>query len=286
MTSDLDVFGAAFPLDASTERLAVGGRPRVELFTVDGGAILKGSVNDAWTSSQSYHLESIAGAELLAVITNTSQSFYNVSADQSAPTIQIVQPDPVGYNTTSVTVTGAVSDPSGVSSAESRIGAGPWETLSLAAGGQFEIALSQLAVGDTVVAVRARDTRLNFAESAITVTRRADLTAPLISNVVSSPLGGPAGTEVSILALVEDSETGVVGVSAEVSDETGVAVFSGPMVLAPAGMYRVDVPTSGWLDATYFVTITASDAAAPVNVRVESAATAFVLGAAQPLFAD
>lgn len=280
ITSNLDVYAGGFLIDENgLERLALGGRDRLEIFDRNGGVVLRDVVDPASTNEKSYHLEYLPGPRLLAAIDNASQTFFNLSGDFFGPSISLPQPAPLPYRESSIRLSGTLTDPSEVTNAEFRLAGGAWSSLLLDDAGRFEIEIDPLPVGETLVEIRASDALGNSSQANVIVERLDDVSGPLISQVSVSPAVGPRGTLFTLEARVEDLDSSVATVTVEVLDEQGEMYRSATMTTAGPSTYRAVLDSLDWESAPYDLAISASDSHPAENTtRLNRAASVEVEG--------
>ncbi|MBZ0115306.1 MAG: hypothetical protein K8J08_22825 [Thermoanaerobaculia bacterium] len=285
VTASSDVYAATFLEMDGVEHFALGGRTNLEVFPVSGGAAERSTTDPGYLEHESYHLTYVAGLQQLIAITEAGQSYYNVSGDEFGPSISILQPQPVGYNTTLIEVSGSITDPSGVSSSEYRVAVGSFISLPLNPDGTFEITFGSLPVGDTQIDFRATDSVGNESEASLIVTRLDDVTPPVISQVQTLPSTGPPGQSFEIRCTVSDSETGVDTVEATVRSPTGSIVATPTMNVLSGAVFSTNVPTDSWADGAYTIDVAATDLAASPNTATAIAVGSYIVNSL-PIFLD
>ena len=161
------------------------------------------------------------------LITNLGDVF--APFDTFGPVIENLQP-PSGTVTlsSSITVSGDITDPIGVSSATITVNGGSPETLSLDNNGYFEHIVS-LNIGFNSIVIDATDGGGNSSSATIDIERATDTIGPSISDIAVNPLQGEIGTQFAITARVTDSYSGVdassVTCSIQQPDENTIATL-------------------------------------------------------------
>jgi hypothetical protein len=262
------VFGAGFSVDASgSERLVLSGDAGIHTYDPSTGGIPLLSSNLVAAERSSNYIAFFPGPKILVVADDLVQRFFNFGGDQSGPSIVLDSIRVLTYADTSTTLSGTISDASGVSAARYRIDGGVWQTLQLSATGRFMISLTSLSFGLTKIDVDATDTFNNSSVLPIELVRPDDKTPPSISNVTVSPSGGSSGTQFVITAKVTDEGTGIASVTASVAKLDGTILGSVQLLLVD-GVFRGVFDSSSMAVGTYTVNVGSTDRAVPANSTV------------------
>lgn len=162
------------------------------------------------------------------LVTNGGQVF--APFDTVGPVIDNLQP-PNGtvVTSSSITISGDITDPIGISSATITINNGSPETLSLDENGYFEHVVA-LAEGSNEIVIDATDGGGSSSSATINITRAVDNIGPIISDVAVNPLTGDIGSLFTISARVTDADSGVNGSTVacmiQQPDENTIAFFT------------------------------------------------------------
>ena len=200
------------------------------------------------------------------VASGSSQVQFICLGDTTPPSISISSPAD-GYRTPSetVTVTGEVTDASGIQSVTIRVNDGTPESLTLDGSGHFSYPVNLTTPGAAhTVTIEATDNTGWRNADAVAVTRTTDEAGPIVANIGIAPSTGVRpGEQVTIAATVIDADSGVDDASVhalvQLPDETDVAVVV--MTRASGDRFEGVWNTSGYAAGTYRVDVIARDVA-------------------------
>jgi pimeloyl-ACP methyl ester carboxylesterase len=261
------VFGAKL-IDGDS-KIAVAGNGKIEILNVAGG----GSYRQAVINGEGLEIDWCPSRSELAVGTSggSVQIFRPFEPlDSAAPVISVTAPENgLTTNATSVVSTGRVTDASAISSFTVNGGA-----AALDAQGYFSMTVP-LSPGANVITYAAQDALGNAASMLRTVTRMIDTTAPVVSNVASTPPSGVAGTDFVISALVVDGESGVASATVTIRSTAGQVLAQLSMTAGVGGLYTASYGSAGQAPAVYSLDITAVDASPQANSRTVLGAATF-----------
>ncbi len=265
----------AFSSDNHYLAVAVEGDTTVTLFDSSSGS--PSSWSELYTlqfEEGCTGLEWLPGTHIL-VQAGAGQIQFAYLDDSTPPSVNITSP-PDGHETIELTVTisGQVSDASGIQYAQCRVNGGGWTSLSLDSNGHFsqQVALND---GGNLIEIQALDGAGRWGGDGIVVTRLVDTTPPIIANVATSPTGVlRPGALVTIGADVTDGLSGVnsgmVVAHVQFPDEHDVQTVT--LSAAGGDHFSGTWSSAGFSGGTYLIDVSASDVAEN-PAEAENAAT-------------
>ncbi len=262
-TSIRDIESACF-FDDGSPKLALIGDKKLEIFQASGGRILRNATTDI--SYSNAVVGYAPGKKVLWLSIDNSQKYFNLSGDLMSPGVSIVPPMPIPFEVDQIILTGTVSDASGTVTMQYQVGGGSWTFVSVDSSGNFTIPLNNLALGDTLVKIKACDYYYNTSEQTISVTRLPDMSAPVVSPGTVNPEHGGRGTAFNISVNIQDA-TGVSSAVANVRNQYGSVVASLPMSTNDNSNYTVTFVSDDMsFGGMYSVDVTVIDSSPAANI--------------------
>lgn len=285
LTTNTDVFGLAFFDDEfGNRRLLVNGNSAAEEFDQNGGGILR-SAPRLHLSDDSFHIVHLDEKGVVAGLDRNRQSLINVSGDVFPPDLSLFDTFEVPFSQTSLTLTGELTDPSGVWTREYRRDGGDWMPLALDAAGDFAIAVDALPVGETLIEIRAADYFVNEGTYEARIVRLDDTEGPVLVNWRIDPESGDPGTVFDLSVEAFDTDSGVASVEATVRS-AGSAVANCTLLPTVGDTYACAIDSTSLPIGILVIDLTATDTSPNANVRTLEGVISFEVTAIEVIFED
>lgn len=196
--------------------------------------------------------------KVLAASTDAGTDLFNLGTDFQGPDLNASAPTSVPFNTTTLNISGTITDPSLVDTATVDVnGGGPVSLLPLGGGGAFS-QLVPLNIGVNGVVFQASDKVGNSSTLTLTITRLSDTTPPAAGNAQTTP-EATIGAMVPLTVTVTDSESGVASVSALIQRPNETTIATVPLSDAGSGIFTGSWDSTGQPEGGYVVDFVSSD---------------------------